>query len=110
MRRCAMDAEKVVGQIIARHGEVIDLRRDPRVIIDIIRTFAPIVADDGGLPGGVPPSPPPGPAPGPAGFGDPVTNTDIMKELLRVSRSVETLTARRPGGGGFFGFLRRLFS
>ena len=101
-----MDVEKVVGQIIARHGEVIDLRRDPRVIIDIIRTFAPIVADDGGLPGGVPPSPPPGPS----GFGDPVTNTDIMKELLKVSRGVETLSARRSGGSGFFGFLRRLFS
>jgi hypothetical protein len=109
-----MDAEKVVGQIIARYGEVIDLRQNPRVIIDIIRSFGPVMTGDAGAPAGVPsppppPPPPPGPSPGPSSFGDPVTNTDIMKELLKVSRGVEALAARRPPAG-LFGFLRRLFS
>ena len=60
------DNERIIDQIVERHGEVINVRQDPGVLIDIIRRFGPIVADDGGLPGGVPPSPPP--TPGPASF------------------------------------------
>ena len=81
--------EKVVRQIVKRYGKVIDLERNPGVIIDIIRSFGHEVLsdDDGGLPGGVPPSPPPGPT----SFQDPVTNSEIMKELLRLSRAVDRI-------------------
>jgi hypothetical protein len=108
-----MDPAKIVEQIIGRYGEVIDLRQNPGVIIDIIRSFGPSVADDdgGAPPGGAPPAPsPPGPEPpGPADFHDRVTNTDIMKELLKVSRAVEALSVQHRPARGFLGFIQRLF-
>ena len=77
--------ETIVKQIIRRYGKVIDLEKQPELIIDIIRQFGPQLDDDGGLPGGVPPSPPPGPT----SFqpGDP-TIREVLKEVLKVSREV----------------------
>jgi hypothetical protein len=78
----------IVKQIIRRYGKVIDIEKQPDVIIDIIRQFAPELADDGGVPAGVPPSPPP-PPPGPTSFqpGDP-TLRDVLKEVLKISREL----------------------
>lgn len=79
----------IVGQIIKRYGAVIDLRKNPEVIIDIIRRFA----DDGGLPpGGTPPTPP-----GPTSAQDKVTNADIMKEVLKLSRAVSKISSQLRG-------------
>jgi hypothetical protein len=82
-----MASEKdVVSRIIKRYGPVIDLRKNPGVMIDILRRFA--AEDDGGLPGGVPPSPPPGPT----SFQDRVTNEDLMKAILQVARQVKAMS------------------
>lgn len=77
--------ETIVKQIIRRYGKVINLEKQPELIIDIIRQFGPQLDDDGGLPGGVPPSPPPGPT----SFqpGDP-TIRDVLKEVLKISREL----------------------
>jgi hypothetical protein len=71
---------------------VIDLRESPEVIIDVIRTFRwQLDEPNGGLPpGGTPPPPPPGPD-------DHViepTMTDVMRELLKLSKQVATLQKR----------------
>jgi hypothetical protein len=71
--------EEIVARIIKKYGAKLDLKKNPEAIIDIIRTFEP---DDGGLPpGGVPE--PPGPA---AAHG--VTNEELLKEVLKLSRAV----------------------
>ena len=77
----------LIRKIIRRYGKVIDLEKEPSTIIDIIRRFG---YDDGGLPGGVPPSPPPGPS----SFQDEPTNRDLMREVLKLSRSVAALNKR----------------
>lgn len=82
-----LSEKNLIAGIIKRHGPVIDLRKNPEVMIDILRRFR--LHDDGGLPGGVPPSPPPGPS----SFQDRVTNEDIMKTLLQLSRQVKALSA-----------------
>lgn len=81
--------ERIIKDIIKRYGDVIDLRQSPFLIIEILRNYrnAPInEPNDGGLPGGVPPSPPPGPS----GF-DGIRNSDILKEILRLSRDIEKI-------------------
>ena len=77
----------IVRQIIRRHGEVINLKEHPEVIIDILRRFGSVFGDDGGLPPGGVPEPPPGPS----SFQDLVTNQDLMKQLLKVSRDIAKL-------------------
>lgn len=80
--------KKTIARIIKKYGPVIDLRTNPEVLIDIIRGIN--FQDDGGLPGGVPEPPPP---PGPTSFQDRVTNEDIMRTLLQLSRQVKALQA-----------------
>jgi hypothetical protein len=87
--------EVIIEQIVKRHGEVINVRKSPDVIIDIIRTFRSVLDENGGLPGGVPPSPPP-PPPGPSSMGGEPTVSDVMKEVLKLSRAVEDI-ARKLG-------------
>lgn len=82
------DDEKVVQQIIKRHGDVIDLRRNPEVIVEILRKFGRVAETDGGLPGGVPPSPPPGPT----SLQGTVSNEDLLREVLKLQRSVLQIT------------------
>jgi hypothetical protein len=109
------DHERIIDQIVKRHGETINVREQPQVLMDILRRFGPVVVEDGGLPpGGVPPTPsPPGPSSSPfgdepgtpdgggggggprsAGFDGPTLN-DVMKELLTLSRAVEELRQQR---------------
>jgi len=90
-----MDDDKLlIARIIKRHGPVIDLRQTPSVIIDIIRRFADDIPDGGTPCGGTPPSPPPGPT----SFQDRVSNEDIMKQLLRLSRAVGALQTKKAKG------------
>jgi hypothetical protein len=77
----------IVRQIIKRHGEVINLKEHPEVIIDILRRFGSVFQDDGGLPPGGTPEPPPGPS----SFQDLVSNQDLMKQLLKISRDLAKL-------------------
>ena len=77
----------LVSKIIKRFGPVIDLRANPGVIIDILRTFDE--PPDGGSPcGGVPNPPPP---PSPSGTVERVTNEDLMKAVLKLTKDVATL-------------------
>lgn len=85
------DADALVSKIIARYGEVINLRESPEVIIDVIRTFRwQLDAGDGGAPpGGAPPAPPP--SPGPAAGGALITLEDVMREVLKLSKQLSTV-------------------
>jgi len=83
----------VIKQIIKRYGEVLNLKERPDLIIDILRRFGGIFQDDGGLPGGVPPSPPPGPTSIQGG----ITNEDLMKQLLKISKELNKLRKELPG-------------
>lgn len=86
----------LVQRIIKKHGPVIDLRKNPDILIDILRgldidggTPEPPPPDDGGgLPGGVPEPPPP---PGPDETGRRITNEDLMRAVLQLSRDVATM-------------------
>jgi hypothetical protein len=114
-----MSDERIVEQIVKKHGEVLNLRENPGVIIDILRRFGPAMDhDDGGLPGGVPPSPP-GPwsrpfdsepgtgggtdggtgptGPSSRGFDGPGLDA-VLKEVLRLSKSVDELHAKIDRG------------
>ena len=81
-----MKEEALVKAIIKRHGEVINLKDDPSVMIEILRRFS-LTLDDGGAPGGAPPAPPPGPT---SHQGE-VSNEELMKEVLKLSRSIAQL-------------------
>ncbi len=75
----------VVKRIIRRYGPVIDLRRNPAAVIDIIRRFShEVTVEENGC-GGVPP------APGPGTPGGRVTNEDVMRAVLRLTREFGTL-------------------
>src|SRR4051812_21623047 len=92
-----MDARKTklrVNRIIKRYGPVIDLRTNPETIIDIIHRFADD-PDGGGQPcAGTPPPPPPPPPP--SSGDERVTNEEIMKVVLKLSRDVSALRKAQP--------------
>ena len=89
----------LVKRIIKLYGPVIDLRKNPGVIIEILRRFDE--PPDGGNPcGGVPLPPPPPPS---SKVGDRVTNEEILRAILKLSREVGAIkkgltTAKRARG------------
>jgi hypothetical protein len=75
----------LVEKIIKRYGPVLNLRENPQQFIDIMRTILADDPPDGGSPcGGVPPSPP-------GSALERITNEDLMKAILKLSRDVSTL-------------------
>lgn len=77
----------LISKIIKLHGPVIDLRKSPGVIIDILRRFDE--TPDGGTPcGGVPPGPV---GPSPSRTGGRITTDELMKALLTLTREVATI-------------------
>lgn len=82
----------LVNKIIKRYGPVIDLRTHPEVIIDIMRRFDE--PPDGGTPCGGVPSPPPPPSP--SMVGERVTNDEILKAVLALSRQVSAIRKSLP--------------
>lgn len=90
----------LVKRIIKLYGPVLDLRTNPGVIIDILRRFDE--PPDGGTPcGGVPtppaPEPPaPSPSPSPSRVGDLITNEDLMRAVLKLTREVSALRKSLP--------------
>jgi hypothetical protein len=86
--------EHLVKDIITRYGEVIDLRKNPFVIVEIIRNFSGGIAavpDAGVSVAGVGSPPGPGPAGQIGALGNVVDNAAIMKEVLKLSRQVNEL-------------------
>lgn len=95
MPKKKLSDELIIKGVIARFGEVIDLRKTPHLIVEILRTFGRGFAEepDGGVSvAGV------GTPPGPSGeinsLGNVVDNAQIMKEILKLSRQVQVLTER----------------
>ena len=88
----AKRSSEVIKRIIKLYGPVIDLRANPEVMIDILRQFDDV--PDGGTPcGGVPPPPPPPP---PSAMAGRVTNEDLLKAVLKLTREVSLLTKSLP--------------
>lgn len=88
MKKASESSERVVADIIKRYGEVINLKENPALIVEIIRQFNRQLHDDGGLPpGGV------GPV-GPTSRFETVTNAELMKQLLKLTKEIATLKAK----------------
>jgi hypothetical protein len=89
--------KEIVKEVITNFGPVIDLRKTPNVIIEILRRHGgSVVADapDGGVSvAGV--GTPPGPATrNPTSLGNVVDNVQLMKEILKLSKQVAVLSER----------------
>lgn len=85
----AVSEKTIVNRIVKKYGEVIDLRKSPEAMIEILRTFAPMLENGGLPPGGTPPPPP-----GPAQMREEATLDDVLREVLRISRQVRQLEKR----------------
>ncbi len=87
--------KNVIKEVITRYGEVIDLRKTPYLILEILRTYGGGIfntPDAGVSVAGV--GTPPGPVGGINTSGNVVDNVQIMKELLKLSKQVKVLTER----------------
>lgn len=85
----------LIKDIRTRYGDQIDLRKQPHVILEIVRNFAGGLAHipDGGVSvAGV--GTPPGPQGSMGSVGNVVDNVQLMKEILKLSRQVNLLTER----------------
>ena len=90
-----LSSDEIVKDIITRFGAVIDLRKTPHLIIEILRTHGGGVVNvpDGGVSvAGV--GTPPGPKGGINVGGNVVDNVQIMREILKLSKQVHVLTER----------------
>ena len=88
--------DEIIKHVISRFGEVIDLRKTPHVIVEILRTIGggiSAIPDAGVSVAGV--GTPPGPTKvGVDPIGNVVDNVQIMKEILKLSKQVQVLTER----------------
>jgi len=93
--------KQIVKEVITHFGPVIDLRKAPNVLIEILRRHGgSLVADapDAGVSvAGV--GTPPGPATrNNASLGNVVDNVQLMKEILKLSKQVALLSERIEKG------------
>ena len=85
------EQQAVISKVTKKYGSTINLNTHPEVLFEILRAFGRLFDDpDGGLPGGVGPVPPPPPPPCIV-EGGLVTQEDIMKAILRLTRDVAAL-------------------
>lgn len=93
-----MSDETLVKDIIKRYGEVINLKKTPHLILEIIRTHGGgivQVPDAGVSVAGVGTPPSPGPSKMPSDvWGSVVDNAQLMKEILQLSKQVSLLSAK----------------
>jgi hypothetical protein len=74
--------QKFIDRVIAEYGDVIDLRANPQVVIDIIRKYHGLLdVPDGGLPPG-------GVGPPTSIQSDEPTNAELMRKLLDIQRTI----------------------
>jgi hypothetical protein len=81
--------EKIIKDIVKKYGGIIDLKKNPFIITEILRKFGPLMEPDGGTPCGGVPNPPPPPNPSRTGS---IDNSDVMKEVLKVLRQVSVVS------------------
>ncbi|EZH75782.1 hypothetical protein ATO12_03065 [Aquimarina atlantica] len=82
--------EKIIRDVIKKHGPIIDLEKDPQLLIDILIKFKPqFYGPDGGLP---PTGPPPVP-PGPSSYRA-IENVHLMKEILKLNKKMSSIKKR----------------
>jgi hypothetical protein len=78
-----MDNENaLVKQISKRYGPVIDLNANPGAMVEIIRLIRSMYVAEPGTPG-------------PGTIGGSVSNADLMKAILKLSRDVRALGTPR---------------
>jgi hypothetical protein len=88
----------IVGEIAKRYGEVIDLKKQPFVMVEILRHFGREFENGGGGGGGGPQAPPPSSI-AIAGPGEEVELNDLMKVLLNIQREILAIKARLERAG-----------
>lgn len=90
----------LVNKVIKKHGAVIDLKKNPEILVEIIRGLGVGIAvaepTDGGAPCAGTPPPPPPPPPSPSSVGDRVTNEQILQQVLKLARDFGELQKRLP--------------
>ena len=81
----------IVKRIVKNHGPVIDLKKNPEVLLEILRQLGATIADEPYPPdnpcGGTPPSPAP-PPPGPSSIDRRPSNDDLMRAITAMRRDV----------------------
>jgi hypothetical protein len=80
----------IVAEIARRYGNVIDLEKQPFVMIEILRHFGREFENGGG---GAPQAPPPSTIAG-SGPGEDVELGDLMKVVLNIQREVREIKAQ----------------
>jgi len=88
-KKKALSDDKIVKDVVKKYGSQIDLKSQPFVLTEILRTYGKLFDDpDGGLPpGGTPPPPPPGPS-------ERRYEDMLLKEIQSVRRQVKALSAK----------------
>jgi hypothetical protein len=85
----------IVKRIIKNHGPVIDLERNPEVLLEILRQLGAAIADEPNPPdnpcGGTPPGPTPPPPPGPSSIDRRPSNDDLMRAIKTLTREMGLL-------------------
>lgn len=83
------DDMTLVQQIKNRYGPVIDLNANPRVMVDVIRLIRTVYGAEPGTPDGG------GGPTGPTSRQGMVSNEDILREVLKLSRAVRDMGGAR---------------
>ena len=87
----AKQMSALMNKIIKLHGPVIDLRKSPEVLIEIVRGFGADLAANDNPCGGTPPAPvPPPPAPSPAPM-PPAINDEIILAIRGLTKEINSL-------------------
>jgi hypothetical protein len=87
---------KVIRQIAERYGPVINLEKNPEVLIEIMRKFSiPFIEIINEIEPGTPDAGPSKPAPSLQLNVGKVTNEDLMKAILKLSKQVAALKPTR---------------
>lgn len=92
------EQKAIIGRVTKKYGPTIDLKAKPEVLIEILRTFGRLFADDpdgGSAPGGVPGNPSPDPC-----IVEGITVEDLMKAILKLTRDVATIKTSIGARGG----------